>query len=163
MWHCFFRAALLVSVLAPCVAQAAVYKCVTAEGVAKFSNKPCPAKVLQGNTEAHQLYRALQAKLAEGGSIISSAQGGTTQILNCQKQQRAYLGRLAVFEQRVKVQEARFEGFQSSYELLQQCGACQARARRACSDAAEALNQVKSGIVNSQVKMERPGWARRYD
>ena len=163
MLRSFFCAALFVSVLAPAIAQAAVYKCVTAEGVARFSSKPCPAKALEGSTEAHQLYRALQAKLAEGGSIISSAQGGTTQILQCQKQQRVYLDRLAVFEDRVKAQEQRFKGFQSSYDFLKGCGACQARARRACSDAAAALSQVKSGIVSSQVKMERPGWARRYD
>jgi len=144
-------------------AQAAVFKCVTAEGVAKFSNRPCPAQVLSGDSEAHQLYRDLQKELVKGSAIISSAQGGTAQVLSCQKKQKAYVDNLSTFEPRVKVQAARFNGFQSSYALLQQCGTCQSRARRHCTGAAKALNQVKSDIVNSQVKIERPAWARRYD
>jgi len=144
-------------------AQAAVFKCVTAEGVAKFSNRPCPAQVLSGDSEAHQLYRDLQKELVKGSAIISSAQGGTAQILSCQKNQQAYLDNLSSFEPRVQVQDLRFQGFQSSYELLRQCGACQSRARRYCTGAVKALNQVKSNIVNSQVKIERPAWARRFD
>jgi len=154
---------LFAAALAATSAQAAVFKCVTAEGVAKFSNKPCPARVLTGDSEAHALYRDLQAALVKGSSIISSAQGGTAQILNCQKKQKVYLDDLSSFEPRVAAQKANFKGFAPSLELLKQCGVCQSRARRYCAGAAEALNKVKSDIVNSQVKLVRPAWAKNYD
>lgn len=156
-------AGVLALVLAASASQAAVFKCVTAEGVAKFSNKPCPAKVLTGDSEAHRLYRDLQAALVTGSGIISSAKGGTEQILSCQKKQKTYLDYLSSLEPRVASQEAIFKGFDPVLALLKQCGACQSRARRYCTGAAKTLNKVKSDIVNSQVKMERPAWARRYD
>ena len=167
MYHALLRPALLLAFVSALLSlsgqsHAAVFKCVTSAGVAKFSNKPCPAKAFKGDTDAHKLYAELQTFLVKGSDIISSAQGGTAGIIRCQKSQKQFLKQMDSLTASVRKQEQQFKGFQKSYDLLRQCGACQSRARRYCGNASKELSLLKSAIVNSQVKSERPGWARRY-
>ena len=45
--------------LFPMLSQAAIYKCVDDRGVASFSQRPCPVKKVEGDTEAHKLHQEL--------------------------------------------------------------------------------------------------------
>lgn len=141
--------------------QAAVYKCVDKNGVASFSQRPCPAKKAEGDTEAHKLLKELRMLSNQGNEVVNSVGADLDSIRSCQAQAKQYHAQWQSFAQRIDGLPKDHKAMKQAYASLEECGICSARGNRRCDTARQQLNEAQNLLVKSVDQNNPKGWASR--
>lgn len=145
----------------PLVSQAAIYKCVDERGVASFSQRPCPAKKIEGDSEAHKLHKEMGLLLSDGQSLVNSVSGDMQSIIACQNAKQAFLQRWELLQPRVDALATSHKNLKKAHNTLEYCGVCTARGMSQCRSARKQLNDAQNKLVKSVDQDNPKGWAHR--
>lgn len=155
------RIGFLLILLFPVVAQAAIYKCVDERGVASFSQRPCPVKKVDGDSDAHKLHQELGGLVEVGQSLVTSVAGDVESIIACQKSQKNFAKNRQALESRVDALPVTHRALKKAYATLEYCGVCKARGLSQCRAVRAYLNDAQSKLVTSVDQANPKGWAHR--
>lgn len=128
--------------------QAEIFKCRDGNGRASFSQQPCSAATVVGNSEAHKLWREMRALVNEGYNIYKKIGPDVSSIIACNDTAKVYGLKLDGIDKRlqaVSVNEhpALFKAQQS----LRQCGQCRASAVQYCQQASQWLDKEMNALL----------------
>ncbi|HEY9037254.1 MAG TPA: DUF4124 domain-containing protein [Pseudomonadales bacterium] len=139
----------LLCVLACCFspsALAGIYKCVSPEGKASYSQTPCPDSAIEGNTQAHQLWRTLRGLVVEGKVFSTSLKGDVESIQQCQAASAAYVARVDLLAKDAQAVALHHPHLYRAFELLHECGRCRFAALSYCEKADVELNDAMNTL-----------------
>lgn len=142
--------------------QAEIFKCISADGVAKFSNRPCPKSELKGNSEPYQFYEQLKSLIAENQNLIRSMGGDTQSIMNCQAEAKQELKAYPALHKKAKELSTISKAYSPAVKLIEECVGCSYRHLSYCENADKELDRVKTDLVNSQFVYKPPAWMKKY-
>ncbi len=145
----------------PVFSQAAIYKCVDDRGVASFSQRPCPAKKVLGDTDAHKLHKELGVLVDEGQGIVTSISGDMKSIIACQDSKDAFRQSRKMLQPRIDGLGDEHKALKKAYAALEFCGVCKARGLSQCRAARTYLNEAQNSLVTSVDQANPKGWAHR--
>jgi len=155
------RILLIGLLLLPLVSQAAIYKCVDERGVASFSQRPCPVKKIEGDSEAHKLHKEMGVLLSDGQSLVNSVSGDMQSIIACQDARQGFIQRWQLLQSRVDALEVTHKNLKKAHSTLENCGVCKARGMSQCRSARKQLNDAQNKLVKSVDQDNPKGWAHR--
>lgn len=147
--------------LFPIVSQAAIYKCVDDRGVASFSQRPCPVKKVEGDTEAHKLHQELVKLTDEGQTLVRSVSGDMQSIIACQTRKSTFDQNREALQARINALGNEHKALKKAHSVLEYCGVCKARGMSQCRSARTYLNQAQSKLITSVDQANPKGWAHR--
>ena len=142
--------------------KAEIYKCVSADGVAKFSNRPCPKKQLNGKSEPYQFYKELKTLIGENQTRIKSVGGDTASIMACQTKVKQDLKSYPALHSKAAEMSKYSDAYPKVASLAEQCVGCAYRHLSFCEKALAELDKIKSDLVNSQFVYKPPAWLKKY-
>jgi Domain of unknown function (DUF4124) len=140
-------------------AQAAIYKCVNAKGVASFSQHPCPKQKIDKDTDEQKLFHQLKALTAEGEHIVHSVTGNYESIKLCQGKAAEFHYKWKKLQPQVDTLSKEFKSLSKAYQTLENCGICKSRGRPQCSKTRNLLNAAQNMLVKSNEQRNPKGWA----
>lgn len=147
-------------VLCPALAMSAIYKCVDKQGNTSFSSKPCPAKKISGNSDAHMLWKDLKVMSDRGKEIVRSVGADLDSIKVCNTRSKRYKTDVQQLKPRIDQLSQKHIEMIKAFEILPECGVCKARGAARCSLVDRHLDSAKNELVEIPVK-QPPPWARR--
>ncbi|MGH1374178.1 MAG: DUF4124 domain-containing protein [Cellvibrionaceae bacterium] len=145
----------------PVFSQAAIYKCVDDRGVASFSQRPCPAKKVVGNTEAHKLHKELGELTDTGQNLVTSISGDMKSIIACQDSKKVFEKNRKALQSRVDGLTDEHKALKKAYATLEFCGVCKARGLSQCRTTRSYLNEAQNTLITSVDQANPKGWAHR--
>jgi len=155
------RIGFLLILLLPMAAQAAIYKCVDERGVASFSQRPCPVKKVDGDSDAHKLHQELGGLVEAGQTLVTSVAGDVESIIACQKSQKIFDQNRTALQSRVDALPATHKALKKAHATLEFCGVCKARGLSQCRTVRTYLNKAQNKLVTSVDQANPKGWAQR--
>ena len=130
------------------LASAEIYKCRDANGRASFSQTPCPASVVTGDTEAHKLWREMRVMVNQGQSIYKKLGPDVSAIIECKNSAKAYALKLDEYDQRLQtVSEHKHPALFEAQRYLRECGQCRASAMQYCKRADTELDKEMNVLL----------------
>ncbi len=155
------RMIFLCLMLLPIVSQAAIYKCVDDRGVASFSQRPCPAKKVIGNTDAHKLHKELGKLTDAGQNLVTSISGDMKSIIACQDSKKTFDQNRKALQSRIDELTDEHKALKKAHSVLEFCGVCKARGLSQCRAARTYLNEAQNTLIKSVDQANPKGWAHR--
>ena len=138
------------------VVSAEIFKCLDENGRSSFSQTPCPAEVVSGDSEVHQLWREMRVLVNKGVNIYSALGPDVQSILECKHSVEAFSAELDAIDVRLEALSANeHKNLFLAQAQLRQCGQCRSAARQYCLNSTEFLNLEMNTLLSDQQTLAR--------